>query len=142
MRVLWLMAGVIVLVAVGSSGVIAPPYDAVTPTPAPDPVTEYWEAPHEVIREYPERRADGSVWLVREWSRAWSPFGRFEDVAQVERSPSPAPTTTATPSPPSAPFVVRSYMEQHPHRSFWAIREWSDGRREVVYKTPENKSVE
>ena len=89
-----------------------------TPVPSPEPTPTATPAPF-VAREYPERRPDGSVWLVHQWSD-----GRFEDVRQL------MPPSTPTPTP--APSIVREYWEARAGGSYWYVRQWSDGRHEDV----------
>ncbi len=57
----------------------------VTPTVTPTPC---------VPREYPERRADGSVWLVRQGCD-----GRYENVRRVTPPYTPTPAPRPTPKP-------------------------------------------
>lgn len=46
------------------------------PAAAPLPIAQ---PARSIVREYPERRADGSVWIVRLWSD-----GQYQDMAQLE----------------------------------------------------------
>lgn len=69
-----------------------PPTPTATAVPAsPTPVPPTSTPTPYVIKEYPERRADGSVWVVRQWST-----GRYEDVRQASPAVSAVIPTAVT----------------------------------------------
>ena len=93
-----------------------------------------------VVRDYTERRTDGSVWQVRQWSD-----GRYESVQEISPSYTPTPPPTATPVQPASTmtatpnplaFVVRSYYEDRPEgancEAFHNVYQWSDGHYTLV----------
>lgn len=81
-----------------SSGIVAKPSAVTSAAPPSEPAAKPY-----IVREYPERREDGSVWLVRQWSN-----GRYESIGQVEMAytPTPQPAAKTQPQIPSCGISV------------------------------------
>ncbi len=116
----------------------ATPSPTATPRPAAAAIPAPYTAPAPtealyIIREYPERRDDGSLWLVRQWSN-----GKFENVAQLELPPTSVPTE---PVPTCPTIAVREDRIPVPGQTwspfpamwrivnFWSSRSGRDPRQ-------------